>query len=876
MMNELARLHVRDLSGVFAARRLGRELAALLGLDRQDQVRVATALSEISRSVITGGHSAVIAFGADEDYLVLTVTADGPPPADGITAAARLMDTVESDGPVARLTKRRPLSARPDLRAVGEQLAAMLPESTLEELRRNNQDLIATLDDLTSQKEQLLLLNGELQETNRGVMALYSELSDELEQTNRGVVALYRELDEKSEQLRAASESKDRFWANVSHELRTPLNSIIGLTRLLADPAGGLDSEQLYQVELIKKASGTLLTLVNDLLDVAKAESGRFVIEPSEVRLPALLATLRGLTRPMAEGRPVNVLVSADGAPATILTDEGALTAILRNLLSNAVKYTDEGEVRLTVATVPGRVEIQVCDTGTGIPEGQLERVFEEFYQVPGARRGGTGLGLPYARRLAGLLDGELTLTSEAGRGTTAVLSLPHGTPSVGTVVLADDDPGFRRVLRSMLSGIAGRVIEAADGAQALAAVAAEHVDLVLADLGMPHVDGHALLDQLPAACPRSSSPAVTAGVAASRRPAAEGPPHQGPAGVRHPAGLPGHPMTEPAAGLLLVDDDEAKRYILATWLRRAGHTVTEATTGQEALAQAGAAELVLLDVHLPDMSGFEVCRRIKADPRTASIPVIQVSATAVEVADRAHGLTQGADAYLAEPTEPAELLATVTAVLRYSRARQRAERTAAMLAALVGVTLRINAAETFDGLAAVAAAGAARIFAGPAVLILQMPDGQDRRMAASPDSSETVRRGGPAGLTGRIADRVLGPGDDSAIAAFSRDDWLAIVPDSTLREDVCVAVARTKAGRPPAAIVSQPRGHLGRGGHSGPPPARAVGCAGCRGAAVIRGRAPGRPDPAAELSAHAAARDTGRPDGVPVPARERPGRSRR
>ena len=268
--------------------------------------------------------------------------------------------------------------------------------------------------------------------------------------------------------------------------------------------------------------------------------------------------------------------------------------------------------------------------------------------------------------------------------------------------------------------------------------------------------------------------------------------------------------MTEPSADLLLVDDDEAKRYILATWLRRAGHTVTEVATGEEALAHTDGADLVLLDVNLPDMSGFEVCRRIKADPRTASIPVIQVSATAVEVADRAHGLTQGADAYLAEPTEPAELLATVTAVLRYSRARQRAERTAAMLAALVGVTLRINAAETFDGLAAAAAAGAARIFSVPAVLILQMPDGQDRRMAASPGSSETVRRGGPAGLTGRIADRVLGPGDASAVAVFSRDDWLAIVPDSTLREDVSVAVARTKVGRPPAAIV------VSRGGISG------------------------------------------------------------
>ena len=502
MTDELASLRVRDLSGVFAARRLGRELAAELGLEQQDQVRVATALSEISRSAITIGQTVVIAFGADATSLVLTVTVNGAPPEEGIAAAGRLMDTVISDDQVVRMTKRRPRHSTLDVRAVSERLAAMLPESTLDELRRNNQDLIAALDDLTTQKEQLVALNAELQETNRGVMALYSELSAELEQTNRGVVALYRELDEKSEQLRAASASKDRFWANVSHELRTPLKSIIGLARLLADPAGGLSSEQLYQVELIRKASGTLLTLVNDLLDVAKAESGRFAIDPAEVRLPELLATLRGLTRPMTEGKPVNVVVSADGAPAAVLTDEAALTAILRNLLSNAIKYTDEGEVRLDVTVVPDRVEIRVSDTGTGIPKNQLERVFEEFYQVPGATRGGTGLGLPYARRLASLLDGELTLTSEAGRGTTAVLSLPHGSLSVATVVVADDDPGFRQVLKSMLSGIADRVIEAEDGVVALAAVAANRVDLVLADLAMPRLDGIMLLDQLPPALP--------------------------------------------------------------------------------------------------------------------------------------------------------------------------------------------------------------------------------------------------------------------------------------------------------------------------------------------------------------------------------------
>src|SRR6185437_13198234 len=237
--------------------------------------------------------------------------------------------------------------------------------------------------------------------------------------------------------------------------------------------------------------------------------------------------------------------------------------------------------------------------------------------------------------------------------------------------------------------------------------------------------------------------------------------------------------MSDFAGNLLLVDDDEAKRYVLATWLRRAGHTVTEATTGQDALSKVSAAELVLLDVNLPDMSGFEVCRLIKSDPRTAAIPVIQVSATAVEVADRAHGLTQGADAYLVEPTEPAELLATVAAA-----------------------SLGINAAETFDGLAAAAVSGAAAIFSAEVILILEMPDGQSRRTSARPGSPGTERRGGPHGLAARVADHVLGPGQVTALATVSRDDWLRIVPDSTLRTDVCVAAARTRAGRTAATVV--------------------------------------------------------------------------
>ena len=506
--SELARIEVRDTAGVFAARQLGRGLAAVLALEQQDQVRVATALSEISRSAVIAGRTAVITFGIYETELLLTVTMDGEPPADGIAAATRLMDTVAADGDVVRMTKRRPPGVRPDPRLVGEQLAAVHPQSALDELRRQNQDLISALDDLRQQKDQLLLLNAELQETNRGVMALYGELSDELEQTNRGVVALYAELDEKSERLRAASESKDRFWANVSHELRTPLNSIIGLTRLLAEPAPdgtALDPERLYQTELIRNSGGTLLTLVNDLLDVAKAESGQLHVDPAQVDLPALLGRLRGLARPMAEGKPVEVIVGADGdpnTPVTILTDEVALTSILRNLLSNGIKYTDHGEVRLSVRVAGPRLEISVADTGIGIPAGLHEHVFEEFYQVPGIRRGGTGLGLPYARRLAAILGGDLTLTSEPGAGTTVVLGLPLRTPAVGTVLIADDDAAFRGVLRGLLDGLADRVLEAGDGREALALLAAEPVDLVLADMRMPGMDGTALLARLPVSVP--------------------------------------------------------------------------------------------------------------------------------------------------------------------------------------------------------------------------------------------------------------------------------------------------------------------------------------------------------------------------------------
>jgi serine phosphatase RsbU (regulator of sigma subunit)/DNA-binding response OmpR family regulator len=169
---------------------------------------------------------------------------------------------------------------------------------------------------------------------------------------------------------------------------------------------------------------------------------------------------------------------------------------------------------------------------------------------------------------------------------------------------------------------------------------------------------------------------------------------------------------------VLVVDDSESTRYIVATWLRRNGYSTIEATTGDEALSRVVGTDLVILDVHLPDMSGFEVCAAIKADPATAAVPVLHVSATAVNVADRAAGLNGGADGYLTEPVDPEELLATVRALLRYSAERRKAERLADRLGRLTRASLIINAAHTRSDLLATAATEAAALFEGPAAIV--------------------------------------------------------------------------------------------------------------------------------------------------------------
>ncbi|GAA3454284.1 ATP-binding response regulator [Dactylosporangium matsuzakiense] len=495
---------------VFVLRQRGREVAAALGMDYQDQVRVATALSEIGRQV-PGAEVLFAAAAGPRPHLVIVVSsaALGNQNLEGVRAAGRLMDEVRVEDERIVLTRRLP--AQVDAERVGQaraELAESSPTTALDELSVQNRQLVAALEEVQAHRDELLHLNAELEETNKGVMALYTQLSEELEQTNQGVVALYAELDERSAQLREANEAKSRFLANVSHELRAPVTAIIGLTRLLLDPRSEpLTSEQTHQLDLVQGSAADLLARVNDLLDLAKAESGR--IEPNwgPIDLAAVFGQLRGTLRPLA--RP-EVELAVDEPPAAgLVSDELLLTQILRNLLTNALKFTDTGTVGMGAWVDGERLYIAVADTGLGIPFAEQARVFEEFHQVRGARQaGGTGLGLPYARRLATLLGGALTMVSEPGEGSTFTLSLPlrpavpevdddGPLPQVERALVVDDDPAARHLLRQLLAGIAGQVSEAADVRSGLAIAVREHPSVIFLDLRMPGGDGTELLADL-------------------------------------------------------------------------------------------------------------------------------------------------------------------------------------------------------------------------------------------------------------------------------------------------------------------------------------------------------------------------------------------
>jgi signal transduction histidine kinase/CheY-like chemotaxis protein len=530
---------IESEADVVTVRQRAHRLAELLGFERQDQTRIATAVSELARNAFSyagGGRAEFILDPTPSPQIFhIRISDKGPGIADiqtildgqyrsksgmglGILGARRLMDhfKIESKtgkGTIVEIGHDLPRRAAPVTRAKLAEVSATLQKDSssdpLEALRQQNRELMQSLDEIRRKEEES------------------KQLDQELSDTNRGVVALYAELDERAEQLRHASELKTKFLSNMSHEFRTPLNSVLALSRLLLDRIDGdLTPEQERQVGYIRRSAESLLELVNDLLDLAKVEAGKVDIKPSAFTVNELFGGLRGALRPLMTGQAVELIFDIPDKVPNLFTDEAKVTQILRNLISNALKFTEQGEVRVTATfdAENGRLNLSVRDTGIGIAPQDHERIFEEFSQVDTRiqkRVKGTGLGLPLSRSLAELLGGELILESVPGQGSVFTLSIPpeRGDPSRPQrtadnarkrVLLIDDDETFRYVMRQIISNEPRyEFIEAVDGDDGLKIAREQKPDVIILDLQMPTMDGFTVLQELNADSRTSVTPVI-------------------------------------------------------------------------------------------------------------------------------------------------------------------------------------------------------------------------------------------------------------------------------------------------------------------------------------------------------------------------------
>jgi len=559
----------------------------------------------------------------------------------GIVGVRRLMERfhieTSTGGTTVELGKplpRRATVTAQDLSRVAEDLARGRPHDSFEEVRQQNQELLRILEELRKRE------------------AVVTQLNRELEDTNRGVVALYAELDEKADFLRRASEMKSRFLSNMSHEFRTPLNAITGLTRLLLDRTDGeLAPEQEKQVSLIRGASNDLMELVNDLLDLAKVEAGKVTIRAAEFHVPILFGTLRGLLRPLlAHNASVNLVFEEPANVSPLNTDESKVSQVLRNFISNALKFTERGEVRVSATVEAGdMVRFSVADTGIGIAPEDRDRIFEEFTQVEGPWQKhikGTGLGLPLVRKLVGLLGGRVELQSEPGVGSTFSAVVPRvyqGPVEVAHVpeVTSQLDPRRRPVLvvednletlfiyEKYLKGSGYQVIPARTLKAARQALGRFRPVAVILDVLLEGESSWELLGELKRSEATRAIPVLVVTLVENEHKAmalgatafyAKPVDRAWLLGRLNATTLSSEPVT-----VLLIDDDEASRYLLREMLGETRCLTIEAANGGEGLrrAEQDRPSAIFLDLDLPDRNGVEVLKALRQEPSTRSVPVI-------------------------------------------------------------------------------------------------------------------------------------------------------------------------------------------------------------------------------------------------------------
>ena len=648
---------------IVLVRKRTRLLAELLGFDRQDQTRITTAVSEVARNAFEyagGGRTEFrVKDGPPRPAFEIVISDKGPGIANlpavlsgshrsergmgvGLRGAQRLMDffdiqTAAGGGTTVRIAKSFPAGAPAPtgelLKRIGCALGGNNGADPLDEIRHQNQEMLLQLEELQDKQGALVQLNQELQDTNRGVVALYAE------------------LDERADHLRRADELKSKFLSNMSHEFRTPLNSILALSRLLlARTDGDLAPEQEKQVQFIRKAAESLTELVNDLLDLAKVEAGKTTVAAVEFTVESLFGALRGMLRPLLVGDAVALVFEDAGGLPPLYTDEAKVSQILRNFLSNAIKFTERGEVRVWADRdrAADTVAFFVRDTGIGIAAADLGIIFEEFGQVAHPLQSaikGTGLGLPLSKKLAELLGGEVAVESAPGQGSVFSVTLPRVfrtareppaaepdwtlDPARVPVLVVDDDPADAFAMQRLLANTGYQPIMAPTVAAAKHALARVTPAAILLDVVLSGDESWRMILGLRQGEATGDIPIVVTSSTGEDRKALH-------LGADAYLAKPLDPellldRLDRLTGnlsvtrVLLVDDEEVTRYLVRQLLPRGVYEVREATTGTAGLAQLRERrpDILLLDLMMPEMTGFELLEHLRGDPGLDDIPAI-------------------------------------------------------------------------------------------------------------------------------------------------------------------------------------------------------------------------------------------------------------
>jgi signal transduction histidine kinase/DNA-binding response OmpR family regulator/HAMP domain-containing protein len=498
---------------------------------------------------------------------------------------------------------------------------------------------------------------GERRTSDGGTVAIYSDITDLRHRQEALEVARQEAV--------TASQVKSEFLANMSHELRTPLNAIIGYSQLLQeDAADAGDETSLPDLKKIENAGKHLLGLINDILDLSKIEAGRMDLFIEAVDVPALVEDVRLMVEPLAARNSNTLLIDCPASIGAIRSDSTKLKQSLLNLLSNACKFTDHGNVSLVARQVRGgMIEFAVGDTGIGMTEQQMERLFQAFVQADNSttrRFGGTGLGLAITRSFARLLGGDVSVSSRAGEGSVFRLTLPTDQAASVTrvgetegreaasdsarahILVIDDDLAARQIIGAHLAREGYRVSYAGSGAEGLEMARAEQPDAITLDILMPQIDGWSVLTSLkhdPALC---SIPVVLVSIAGDK----------GLAFSLGAAALLAKPVdraelvgalqsqlqTRTGGVVLVVEDDPPMRELTERTVVSLGHQCTSVGNGREALAWLAANAvpvLIVLDLLMPEMDGFEFLTRLREQPAWHDVPVIVVTALQIEESQR-------------------------------------------------------------------------------------------------------------------------------------------------------------------------------------------------------------------------------------------------